>query len=490
MERTTSEEMLSLEDAAEFLCVSKSTLYRMLERREVKGRKVGRQWRFSHADLQNYLDRGTQAVVLAQVSVEDVNALLPSLEAASRSLGIVLTSMAPAESREDHVAAYVTQLIRLAVRSMASDLHLAPEREMVAVLLRIDGVLHEICRIPASTYPAVIGQVKAMAAMDIDERAIPQDGRIQCTCEGGLYDMRVSVLPTLYGESAVLRILNMQSALMSLERQQFSDADLARLHRWIASSSGLILCTGPRGSGKTTTLYSCLQAVAGAHKNTMTIEDPIEYQLPFTRQSCVNRRVGYTFPVAMRAFMRHDPDVILVGEIRDRETAEITIQAALTGHLLLSTLHTNNAVSAIRRLVDIGVEPFLIAGSMVGVVAQRLARCICRQCQSPVDLPAALKAHVQELAAKGGFTLPLDAQFYQGSGCDACNGLGFRGRTGLYELLELSHALREAFLNGAREDEMLSIAVHEGMHTLFADGIRKAIEGITTVDEVLRVTMS
>ncbi len=490
MGTTAAEEMLSLEEAAELLSVSKSTLYRMIERKEVKGRKVGRQWRFSRADVRAYLERGPQAVVLSTVGVEEVDALLPSLAGASQRMGLAMPTVEPSASSETRIAAYVTHLLHLAVQNAASDIHLVPERESAVVKMRIDGVLHELARIPKAAYPAVIGQVKQVAGISIDERSLPYDGCIPFfTFEGREFDTRVHVLPIVFGESVVMRILT-RSTLLDLERLDFSPDDLERLRRWINSPSGLILCTGPTGSGKTTTLYSCLQEIAGPQKNTVTVEDPVEVVLPHTQQTHVNRRAGLTFPVAVRSLLRHDPDIMLVGEIRDHDVAEITVQAALTGHLVLSTVHTDDSASTARRLVEMGVEPFLIGACLRGIVAQRLPRCICPHCKRPIDLPEAIYAHIHELAAQGGYSIPSDAQFYAGAGCEACSGFGYRGRTGVYELLEITSVVREAFLNGATADELMRVAVTDGMHTLAADGIRKAVEGITTVDEVLRVTMS
>lgn len=484
------DEMLSLEEAADVLSVSKSTLYRMIERKEVKGRKVGRQWRFSRADVQAYLDRGPQAVVLASVGKEEVDALLPSLAEASQRLGREMPVVDPSASAEAKVTVYITQLLKLAVTASASDIHWVPERQSTVVQLRIDGVLHELCRIPATAYPAVMIQLKQMVCMNIEERSWPQDGRLHFTIGERNYDARVNVLPTVFGESAVLRILDQSNVMIGLARLNFTPEDLARLESWLRIPSGLILMTGPTGSGKTTTAYSCLTQIAKPELCTLTIEDPVEYLLPHTRQSSVIRRTGLTFSVALRAFMRHDPDVIFVGEIRDLETAEIVMQAALTGHLVLSQLMPDTAVGALTRLVEMGVEPFLVSGAVHGVIAQRLLRRICPHCKAPVAVPDAVLAHMRELAWQGGYTLPDDAQFYHGTGCEHCFQRGYRGRTAIYSLLEMTPAVREAVLRRASDDELTRIAIADGMRTLFADGIRKAVEGMTTVDEVFRVTQA
>jgi general secretion pathway protein E len=484
------EEMLSLEEAADVLSVSKSTLYRMIERKEVKGRKVGRQWRFSRADVQAYLDRGPQAVVLSSVGTAEVDALLPSLAEASQQLGLALPSIEPSAASDAKVLAYVTHLVHLAIKSLASDIHLAPERQSVAVQVRIDGVLHELCRIPSAAYPAVIGQIKGMAGMNSDERSLPQDGRMHFTFDGREFDTRANVLPTVYGESAVMRILDQTSVLIGLSRLGFTEEDRTRLEGWLRIPSGLLLFTGPTGSGKTTTVYSCLNNIVGPERCTLTTEDPVECQLPHTRQTAVNRRAGLGFPAALRAFLRQDPDIIFVGETRDLETAEIVVQAAVTGHLVLSTLMPSDAVSAVTRLMEMGVEPFMVAGAIHGVIAQRLVRKICPHCKEPVELSDEVKVHMRELALQGGYALPDDVQFYHGAGCDQCFRRGYRGRMALFSLLEMTPALREAVMRRAAPDDLSRIAVQQGMRTLFADGIRKAVEGLTTVDEVFRVAMA
>lgn len=490
MKSTNSEEMLTLEEAADVLSVSKSTLYRMIERKEVKGRKVGRQWRFSKSELQMYLERGPQAVVLARVGIDEVDALLPSLADASQQAGQALPTIDASATSEAKVMVYIQHLIHLAIKAKASDIHLTPERQNIVVQVRIDGVLHELCRIPMSAYPAVIGHLKQLADMYIDEHSLPQDGRIIITDDGNQFDIRVNVLPTVFAESAVMRILDQSSVLIGLSRLGFTPEDQARLEQWLRIPAGLILATGPTGSGKTTTLYSCLKQIAGPERNTMTIEDPVEYLLPHTRQTQVMSRVGLTFPAALRAFLRHDPDIILVGEIRDRETAEIVIQCALTGHLVLSTLHTNDAVSGTIRLLDMGIEPFLVEDAVHGIIAQRLVRTICPHCKIPINIPDATLVHIRELSAQGGYTLPEKVQFYRGAGCEQCFRRGYRGRIGLFNLLEMTPPLREAIIRRASPAELTAIGIADGMRSFFADGIRKALDGITTVNEVFRLAGS
>ncbi|HOF88914.1 MAG TPA: ATPase, T2SS/T4P/T4SS family [Armatimonadota bacterium] len=485
---SSEEELLSLEEAADMLSVSKSTLYRMIDRRDVKGSKVGRQWRFSRADLRAYLDRGPQAVVLATVPATEVDALLPSLAEASERLDLPLPAIEPTAGGEAKLQAYVLHIVRLAITAAASDIHLMPARQHVVVKVRIDGVLHDLCRIPSAAYPAVMGQVKQLAEMNVDERTIPQDGRIHFRFDDRDYDCRINVLPTVFGESAVLRILDQSSVLIGVTRIGLTAEDQARLERWMQTPAGLVLATGPTGSGKTTTLYSCLTRIATPEKNTLTIEDPVEYQLPHTRQTSVSRRSGLTFAVALRAFLRQDPDVIMVGEMRDLETAEIVMQAALTGHLVLSTLMPSNPVAALTRLTDMGVEPFMVGSALIGVLSQRLVRKVCPHCCEPAAYAAELVEHVRELAAQGGYTLPADAQFYRGAGCDQCFRRGYRGRTGLFSLLDMTQPIRDALVRRAAQEDITRLAVAGGMRTFFADGIRKATEGLTTVDEVFRLT--
>jgi len=484
------EELVSLEEAAEQLSVSKSTLYRMIDRGEVKGRKVGRQWRFRMADLRAYLERGPQAVVLSTVNVNELDALLAEEENVLNGLSAVVPPLPKHAEIEVKLDAAIDRLFRLGIEARASDIHLVPERESARVQVRIDGVLADQLRISQTLYPALVGRVKAMSGANPDEHSIPQDSRIRIRLDEHEYDLRVSFLPVVFGESIVMRILDQSAVLLGLKQIGLHLDDQERLQRWIASPNGLILCTGPTGSGKTTTLYSCLNRLTGEKINVMTVEDPVEYLLPYTRQTAVNRRSGLTFAAALRAFLRHDPDVIMIGELRDLETAEIAVQAALTGHLVFTTLHTNDAPAGITRLLDMGVEPFLVSGCLRGIIAQRLARQICPHCKEPVILAPEVLAHVRDLSHRGGYDVPDDAVFYRGKGCEQCRGFGYRGRTGLYELLEFTSAVREAFLRNATAEELTRVAVKDGMHTLVADGIRKAAGGITTVDEVLRVAMA
>jgi len=491
-ESNDREDLVSLEQAAEQLSVSKSTLYRMIDRGEVKGRKVGRQWRFRITDLKAYLERGPQAVALSTVNAEELDAFLVEEANLLQGLGATPPPLPKHAEMDEKLITAASNLFRLGIEAGASDIHLVPERDGVLVQVRVDGVLSDQLRIPRTLSPALISRLKQMSDVNPEERTLPQDGRIRVHLHANQrdYDLRINFMPTTYGESIVMRILDQGAVLIGLERLGMSDDDVARLRRWNSSPSGLIISTGPTGSGKTTTLYSCLSEVAGERINSLTVEDPVEYLLPRVRQTGVNRRAGLTFPVALRAFLRQDPDVIMVGEIRDLETAEIVVQAALTGHLVYTTLHAGDAAAGIIRLLDMGVEPFLVSGCLRGVMTQRLARMICTHCKEPVILQPEVLKHIRDLSHQGGYEVPTDAVFYKGNGCEHCAQRGYRGRIGLFELLEFTPAMREAFLRNASAEELTRVAVNDGMHTLVADGIRKAVEGITTVDEVLRVTMA
>lgn len=484
------DEMLSLEEAALLLCVSKSTLYRLIERKQVKGRKVGSRWRFRRADLLNYLDRSAHDAAVASADPGEIDRLLASLEDASQRIGVPMPSLDPAQSPKSRLEAYADHLLRLATKSGASDIHITPERDDTVVQVRIDGILHELCRIPCGAHAAVIGQLKQRAGIAVDEHCAPQDGRIATEIAGRRYALRITTMPTRLGECAVLRILDQSTIFVGLEKLNLSGGDLARLRRWICAPSGLVLCAGPAGSGKTTTIYSCLQEIAGPQVSTVTVEDPIEMTLPHVTQTAANRRAGLTLAAALRAATRLDPDILFVGEMRDRETAQMVIEEALTGHRVFAAMHADDAASAALRLVEMGVERFLVGVApecLRGIVSQRLARRICPDCRQTVRLHSTISAQIRELAQQGGLIVPPETPFYRGAGCDACGGRGYRGRTGIYELMEFSPDVGAAFVTDARREKLVRIAVAEGMRTLLADGVRKAMAGITTVEEVFRV---
>jgi general secretion pathway protein E len=374
----------------------------------------------------------------------------------------------------------VNALLFQAVRDGASDIHVEPHERRLAVRFRIDGLLHEVVAPPLRLHPTLVSRVKIMAALDIAERRLPQDGRIRLRVAGRDVDVRVSVVPTAFGERVVLRLLDRASALLDLGDLGLTPATAAAVARLLGQSHGIVLVTGPTGSGKTTTLYAALRRLSTDERNVVTIEDPIEYQLPGIGQMQANPRIGLDFAAGLRSVLRQDPDVILVGEIRDRETVEIALQAALTGHLVLSTLHTNDACAAITRLLDMAVEPFLISSSVLAVLAQRLVRRPCDGC-------AVSEPPTEEERRALGADAPALLR-HPGPGCAACRGTGHRGRTGIHELLVVDDAVRALVMARADAGAIRRQASAAGMTGLRADGFAKAAAGVTTVAEIVRVT--
>jgi len=388
-----------------------------------------------------------------------------------------------AKAAEDvPVVKVINLIIMQAIKDKASDIHIEPAEDLVRVRFRIDGILHETSVIPKNLQSIVASRIKILAKMDIAESRKPQDGRIEFRVEKKVLDLRVSSFPTIHGENIVMRILDKTSVVLGLEDLGFSKGDLAKYERLIRSAYGIILVTGPTGSGKTTTLYSSLSTVNSMEKNIITIEDPVEYELPLIRQTQVNVKAGITFATGLRSILRQDPNIIMVGEIRDKETADIAIQASLTGHLVLSTLHTNDAPSAITRLTEMGIEPFLVSSSVIAILAQRLVRKICPTCKEKYSpSPDVLKNLALPKETK-------DLTFYKGKGCDACKGTGYRGRIAIYELLDVTEEIRKLIVRKASAEEIKKRAMEEGMRPLREDGLDKIRQGITTVEEVLRVT--
>jgi general secretion pathway protein E len=384
---------------------------------------------------------------------------------------------------EAPVIRLVNLLINRAVEQRASDIHIEPFEQELKVRYRIDGVLHDVETPPRRLQAAIVSRVKIMAKLNIAERRLPQDGRIKMRMMGREIDLRVSTLPTLYGESVVMRILDRSSIVLDLEQLGFKPDTLAAFNEMIVRPYGMILVTGPTGSGKTTTLYGALDKINSPDKKIVTIEDPVEYQLAGVNQIHVKPQIGLTFANGLRSIVRQDPDVIMVGEIRDAETAEIAIQAALTGHLVFSTLHTNDAAGAVARLLEMGVEDYLLASSLLGVLAQRLVRRLCHDCCTLSE--AGNRAHRELLAgADNGPAVTV----YDARGCDSCAGTGYRGRSGIYELFAVRDEVRTLILKRASADSIKSEAVRAGMRTLREDGWLKVRQGVTTVAEVLRVT--
>lgn len=375
-------------------------------------------------------------------------------------------------------------IIQRAIQERASDIHVEPGRQGVRIRYRIDGVLHEILTLPKYVHAPLISRLKIMANMNIAERRVPQDGRIHIRHSGEDYDLRVSTIPTTLGEKCVMRILDKRGIMLGLENLGFTPAMMAQMELLIHQPNGMILSTGPTGSGKTTTQYSILNRINSVETNIITIEDPVEYQIDGISQVHVNRKAGLTFAIALKYFLRQDPDIILVGEIRDLETSEIAIQAALTGHLVLSTLHTNDAPSTVTRMIDMGVEPFLIASSVIASISQRLARKLCEECKQPVKPP---RDQLLGLGFDPDAPENRDIVFYKGAGCSACRGTGYRGRIGIFELMVLNQEIRELVVRRASADQIKEAALANGMVTLAADALDKAMQGITDIDEILRV---
>lgn len=382
-----------------------------------------------------------------------------------------------ARANEAPVIKLVNLLLLEALEARASDVHMEWYARGVRVRYRIDGVLQDAPSPPAHLAAAIVSRLKVMADLDIAERRLPQDGRIRLQLSDRYVDVRVSTLPTLHGESVVLRLLDKEKGRIGLADVGMSDEMLAQFSRVLKRPHGVVLATGPTGSGKTTTLYAAMDLVRSGREKILTVEDPVEYELTGVPQVAVNERIGLTFATALRALLRQDPDVMLVGEIRDAETAEIATQAALTGHLILSTLHTNDAVSALTRLLELGMAPYLVASTVEGVLAQRLVRLLCEDCREPVT---------SAIPNDGDSATKLPQ--WRAVGCPSCRGTGFRGRTGIYELLVVDDAIREEVLQRRGAVELRRIATSSGMRTLRDDGMRLVREGRTTLEEVVRVT--
>lgn len=380
------------------------------------------------------------------------------------------------------IISLVNSFISQAIKDMASDIHIEPQEKTLRVRFRIDGMLQEIGSFPRDIHAAIIARIKIISEMDIAERRIPQDGRIKVREAGRDVDVRVSTLPTIMGEKVVMRLLDQQAVILDINRLGFSPGNTDIYRKLYTQSYGMILVTGPTGSGKTTTLYSTLLAVNSPSKNIVTLEDPVEYRLPGINQVQVNPKTGLTFASGLRSMLRQDPNVVLVGEIRDGETADIAIRASLTGHLVFSTLHTNDAAGTIIRLLDMDVEPFLVASSVLGVIAQRLVRVICPQCKDSYTLnPESIERNFLGVSPDEKIIL------YRGLGCSYCNNKGYRGRMAIHEVMPITSKIREAINKKASSDEICSIAIQQGMTTMRQDGINKALAGVTDLREVMRV---
>ncbi len=377
----------------------------------------------------------------------------------------------------------VNQLVGQAVERGASDLHMAPDGKEMRVRFRIDGVLQDITTVPRKMAAGVVSRIKIMAELNIAERRLPQDGRVGLVVDGRHVDLRVVTLPSVHGEGVVMRVLDKQSVVVELDKLGMADPERERLERACRETHGAVLVTGPTGSGKSTTLYAALQLLNTPEKNIITVEDPVEYEMAGLTQVQVSAKVGLTFAAGLRAMVRADPDVIMVGEIRDRETAQIAIESALTGHLVLSTLHTNDAPSAITRLIEMGVEPFLVASAIDCVVAQRLARMLCPNCKRRTIVSA-------KVLRESGYKARMEMEAYEPVGCRRCGGSGYRGRVGLYEVMQISPEIQTMALERRPSEAIRDVAVQQGMTRLRDDGLQKVRQGRTSIAEIARVVGS
>jgi type IV pilus assembly protein PilB len=420
---------------------------------------------------------------------EDIAALVSRLD---RLEDVVGESVAQEEADEDELVALhetsedapviklVNQLVAQAVEQGASDMHLAPDGKEMRVRFRIDGVLQEVTTVPRKMAAGVISRIKIMAELNIAEKRLPQDGRVGLVVDGRHVDLRVVTLPSVHGEGAVMRVLDKESVVVELDKLGMADPERERFEHACQETHGAVLVTGPTGSGKSTTLYAALKLLNTPEKNIITVEDPVEYEMAGLTQVQVATKQGLTFAMGLRAMVRADPDIIMVGEIRDRETAQIAVESALTGHLVLSTLHTNDAPSAITRLIEMGIEPFLVASALDCVVAQRLARMLCPNCKRRTIIPA-------KVLQESGYKARVELEAYEPAGCRRCAGSGYRGRVGLYEVMKMSPEIQTLALERRPSEAIRDVAVEQGMTRLRDDGLQKVREGRTSISEIARV---
>lgn len=420
-----------------------------------------------------------QQAVLSQEVLKDI--LQSQVELQKKEEEVLDLERIRAQVEEAPVVRLVDYVIVNAVKERASDIHIEPREDRLDIRYRIDGILHHVISPPSNLQNAIISRIKILADMDIAERRLPQDGRFTIRLDFREVDLRVSTLPTSHGEKIVIRLLRKGPLSLNLEDLGFEADSIAVFRKYIHRPYGLILLTGPTGSGKTTTLYAALSQIASSEKNIVTVEDPVEYQLKGIYQMQANPAIGLSFAVGLRAILRQDPDVIMVGEIRDYETAEMAVRAALTGHLVFSTLHTNDAVGTIVRLLNMGIEPFLVCSALTMSVAQRLVRKICPECRELVEPTADM------LAGLGLDPKDTSVRFYQGRGCPKCKGTGYFGRTGVFEILEVNQRIKDLVLQGALPETIHRMAIEQGMVTLRQCAVKKVLSGITTFAEVLRV---
>lgn len=425
-------------------------------------------------DILNAIDRyyGSE---IAEKAFEDLKREYSSINLAS------LSEISASEVENAPVVRLINSILKHAIKSNASDIHIEPTAGNLKVRFRIDGQLQEVMASAMTAHPAIITRIKIMGGMDIAEKRIPQDGRVEMIIDGLSIDLRISMLPTVYGEKVVIRVLGGSGGALSRDQLGLSEANNILFDKITKSPNGIVLVSGPTGSGKTTTLYSLLRELNQPNVNIITVEDPVEYKLDGINQVQVNTKAGLTFANGLRSILRQDPDIIMIGEIRDGETAQIAIRASITGHLVLSTIHTNDAASSVARLVDMGVEPYLVSSSIVGVVAQRLVRTICPRCKTPYR-----PSHSEMLMLKMKESVPL----YKGEGCPACNFSGYKGRKGIHEIIVVTREIRDLINRGASTDQLSQTAIRQGTTTLRDSCAQLVLEGITTVEEMLKVTYS
>ena len=442
------------------------------------------------ADLETYrLVLSTKQAILAAINLSfDLNQdsaqqLVQNMEDESDIISQIEDTADLLEDTSDApIIKLVNHILSQSIKARASDIHIEPYQDSFKVRYRVDGILYDLLSPPKWIQPALTSRIKVMSKLNIAEKRLPQDGRFEVRIGSQMIDVRVSTLPIQYGERVVMRLLNKSSSIFELNEIGLSQVQLKLIKELVSSPNGIVLVTGPTGSGKTTTLYSVLSSINTPDINIITIEDPVEYQLKGISQIQVNPKIELTFARGLRSIMRQDPDVILIGEIRDRETSEIAVQSALTGHLVFSTLHTNDSASAITRLVDIGVEPFLISSSLLAVIAQRLVRVLCEHCKEPYKPDMTLQALGVRPDRLGKYT------FYRAKGCDKCFHTGYRGRIGIYEIMIMGHKLKTLIQRTYDSYQIKQEALKLGMVTLRRDGIEKVLKGITTIEEVIRVT--
>jgi len=418
--------------------------------------------------------------------------LEPTLDLTELRLEVDQSESAAATEETEEVLTETSPAVRIvnfiidkALSQGASDIHIEPQENIVQVRYRIDGLLRKVTDFPKTLHSGVVSRIKIMSKLDISEKRLPQDGKFFVRRNGEQFDFRVSTMPSIFGEKVVMRILQVSAANRKLEELGFSDYNYRRLKHLISHPYGIVLVTGPTGSGKSTTLVGILNELKDVTKNIVTAEDPVEYTIEGVTQCQVNPEIGLTFPRFLRAFLRQDPDIIMVGEIRDKETAQLAIEASLTGHLVLSTLHTNTAAAAIARLVNMGIDPHLISVSLIGVVGQRLVRKLCGECRVQVEPGEVVRAEGERL--KKLLNVDFTAEYIAGEGCPSCRGEGYKGRTAIHEVLVVNRRIRQMIAAKASESEIEQAALEEGMITMFEDGILKVIQGITSLEEVKRM---